>query len=100
MKKLLFFVLFGPLLFGNHILPTNTANMTDLIDSLEQKYFNLRKLQAKKTFLNKCVVNNVLPTGISLSLNLALGVNDPNLVNGLNSHNEVLSNRRRNFGQS
>ena len=72
--------MFGPLLFVNHNLPSTSRSMTDLMSDLGQNYFNFRKVQAKKTFLNKCMTNNVLPSGLKISLNLALGVNDSDLV--------------------
>ena len=56
-------------------------------------YQNFRKIQAKKEFFNKCMINNVLPDGLKLSLNLALGVNDPNLVSTIENNLELASSR-------
>ena len=93
MNKLLLFVLFGPLLFWNHEITSNTGNIADLMSTLEKTYLNIRKVQAKNTFINKYIINNLLPNGLKLSLNLALGVNDPNLVNRIENILELASSR-------
>ena len=78
--RLLFFVLFGPLLFAHHHLPS----------SIEAA---LGQLQI--VLLDQCEKESELKKTEDMWM-----CNLGTLFVGLNSHNEVISNKRRNFGMA
>lgn len=53
----------------------------DDIGLLKTIYTNIQDMRNKRLFLQRCRKSGVIPTGLSLHLNLAIGVNEPVLVN-------------------
>ena len=57
-----------------------TDSMAGLLEEIEGVYCDLRKHELKQGFFENCSKANILPDGLKLSFNLALGVNDASLV--------------------
>ena len=53
----------------------------DNITLLKNTYRNLEDIRNKLRFFSLCQKNGVIPSGLSLKFNLAMGVNDPILIN-------------------
>ena len=52
----------------------------NVLDEIGYTFFSYHSSKLKKGFFQECKNANVLPNGISLSFNLALGINDNKLV--------------------
>ena len=85
MNNLCLFVLFGPLLFTVHYIPSNNMDNDGLITRVERVYSEVRTNKLRGDFFNNCKKSKVLPDGLKLSFNLALGVNNPELVSEIRS---------------
>ena len=83
---LLLCVLFGPLsAVLHHTTPCQTNIRMDILDNIGRTFQNYQNGKLRFNFLNECKKNRVLPRGISLNFNLALGVNDHGLVDQIQS---------------
>ena len=63
----------------------NIIIIMDAISLLKRSYSNLGDIRNKLEHFNLCRRSGLLPTGLALSFNLALGVNDPGLVTKIES---------------
>ena len=61
--------------------------------NVERVLSNLRKWEIRKGFFKNCMINNVIPFGLQLSMNLALGVNNSELVTRIEDILELASSR-------
>ena len=86
MFLILLCVLFGPLSAVLHnTTPYQTNIRMDVLDNIGRTFQNYQNGKLRLNFLNECKKNRVLPRGISLNFNLALGVNDHGLVDQIQS---------------
>ena len=72
--------LFGPLSVECHRITSTMDNTDEILENIEKHLLDLQNLKTKKSFFQKCRANNLLPEGLTIDLNLALGVNDSLLV--------------------
>ena len=67
--------------------------MAEIQNNLKMGWETLRKNQIKLNFFNKCKENNVIPEGLKINFNLAVGSNNEVLVNKIQNLLNVTSSK-------
>ena len=80
MLLILLFVLFGPLSIKDYKTTSTTDTRMNILDEVGNTFYSNQSNKLKKNFFQECKNSNILPNGISLTFNLALGVNAYELV--------------------
>ena len=78
------FALFGPLSIKDHKITSTTNIRMDMLDEVGKSFLEYQSNKLKN-FFQECKNANILPNCISLSFNLAFGVNDHELVGRIQS---------------